>query len=279
MGMAAAVSVGALGAATSLGSSLIGANAAEEASSQQVAQDQAALSTQVQGENAALGVQAPFVDVGTGATHDLANLFGISFAAQPSGTTSAGGVVTPANSNAGVSSPGGPQVQAAADQQFLSSPNYQFAFTQGLQALDRSAAASGTLQSGGQAKASQEFGQGLASQQFGNYVSQLQGLANLGSGAANTSSNVATSSANSQANTLQGIGTAQASGTVGAANALSSGLTGIGSAAQSSLLLSKLGGASPSAFTSAGNGPTSDSFANTLSDPQLDTFQDAGFLG
>lgn len=272
MGIGAAVAgIGALG---SVASGVIGAGAAEQASQEQVAQDQLALATQVQGENAALGVQAPFVDVGTGAAHDLANLYGISYAAQPSGTTSAGGVVTPFNSNAGVSSPGGPAVQAAAEQQFLNSPNYQFAFNQGLQAVQRSGAATGTLQSGGQVKAETEFGQGLASQQFGNYVSQLQSLANLGSGAANQSTNAALSGANSQSNTLQGIGTAQASGTVGAASQLGAGLTGIGSAAQSSLLLSKLGGTSPSAYSGLGNMP----YAG-LSDSQADALQDYGANG
>jgi hypothetical protein len=275
MGIAAAtIGAGVLGATASVASGLIGANAASSASQAQVAQDQAALATQVQGENAALSVQAPFVDVGTGAAHDLANLYGISYAAQPSGTTSAGGVVTPYNSNAGVSSPGGQGVENAALASFQNSPDYSFAFSQGLQALQRSGAAGGTGLSGGQVKAATEFGQGLASQQYGNYVNRLMGLAQLGTGAANTTSNTATSAANSQAATQQGIGTAQASGIVGSANALTGGLSGISSSATSALLLSKLGGQSPSAY-----GPTSDAFANSLSDPQLDAFQDAGLLG
>lgn len=249
MGLGAAVlGAAAIGGVSSLASGMIGADAAQQASDQQVAQDQKALATQVAGTNAALGVQAPFVDVGTGAAHDLANLYGISYAAQPSGTTGPSGIVTPANSNAGNSSPGGQAVQQAADTKFLNSPNYNFAFTQGLSALDRSAAAGGTLRSGGQVEAAQSFGQGLASQQFGNYVSQLQGLANLGSGAANSTSNAAISGSNSAANTQEGIGTAQASGTVGSANALGAGLNGVGSAATTSLLLSKLGVSSPSGY-------------------------------
>lgn len=250
MGLAAAtIGVGVLGAATSLGSAMIGSNAAKEASDAQVAQDQKALATQVGATNASLAVQAPFVDVGTGAAHSLADLYGISYAGQPSGTTSQTGVVTPANSNAGASSLGGPGVAAAAGQKFTSSPDYQFAFTQGLQALQRSAAAGGTLQSGGQVKAATEFGQGLASQQYGNYYNRLLSLSQLGTGAANTTSNAAMTGGNSQAATLQGIGTAQASGIVGGANAMTAGLGGVGSAAMNSLLLSKLGGASPSAYS------------------------------
>lgn len=252
MGIAAAtIGAGVLGATASVASGVIGAGAAKSASDAQVAQDQAALATQVQGENAALATQAPFVDVGTGAAHSLANLYGISYAGQPSGTTSSGGVVTPYNSNAGVSSPGGQNVENAALASFTQSPDYSFAFNQGLQALQRSGAAGGTGLSGGQVKAATEFGQGLASQQYGNYVNRLLGLAQLGTGAANQSTNAALSGANSQAATQQGIGTAQASGIVGSASQLGAGLTGIGSAAQTSLLLSRLGNQSPSAYSLA----------------------------
>lgn len=250
MGIGAAViGAAAIGGVSSLASGMIGADAAKQASDAQVAQDQQALATQVSATNAGLAVQAPFVDVGTGAAHDLADLYGISYAAQPSGTTGPGGIAVPYNSNAGKASAGGASVEAAAQQKFMSSPDYQFAFTQGLQALRRSAAASGTLESGGQVKAATEFGQGLASQQYGNYYNRLLGLANMGSGAANSTTTAALAGGNSVANTQMGIGTAQASGIVGGANALTGALGGLSSSAQTALLLRGLGGQSSSAYS------------------------------
>ena len=63
---------------------------------------------------------------------------------------------------------------------FQESPDYQFAFDQGLQALDRSAAARGSLYSGGADADRIAYGQGMASQQYGNYYNRLAGLAGIG---------------------------------------------------------------------------------------------------
>lgn len=68
---------------------------------------------------------------------------------------------------------------------FYQSPDYQFALQQGQQALDRGAAARGTLYSGGHTADTMQFGQGLASQQFGNFYNRLAGLAGVGQTAAN----------------------------------------------------------------------------------------------
>jgi len=53
-------------------------------------------------------------------------------------------------------------------------PGYQFRLNQGMQALERSAAARGNLLSGNTLAAAQEFGQGLASQEYQNRLNQLQ---------------------------------------------------------------------------------------------------------
>lgn len=67
-------------------------------------------------------------------------------------------------------------------EQYQESPGYQFQLEQGQQALERSQAARGGLMSGRAAKESMRFGQGLASQDFGNYLSQLSGLTQQGTG-------------------------------------------------------------------------------------------------
>ena len=59
-----------------------------------------------------------------------------------------------------------------------SQPGYQFAYNQGLEAVNRTAAAKGMLGSGNRLYELTKYGQGLASQQYGNTVSQLSNLIN-----------------------------------------------------------------------------------------------------
>ena len=232
-----------IGAGASVAGGVMQSDAASKAASQQTAQEDKALSGQISAENTSLRALAPYNTVGTGAINQLANLYGIAYGASGSATdTYSNGVLTPGNVNAATSSAGGQGVMNSSLANFTNSPDYQFAFQQGMQALDRSAAASGTLQSGGQVKATQQYGQGLASQQFGNYFNRLLSLAGIGQNAASSTASTATNSANSQANTLGAIGSSQAAGTVGSANALSSGLMGASSSITTPLLLSALSG-------------------------------------
>lgn len=76
-------------------------------------------------------------------------------------------------------------------QQFQADPGYAFRMSEGMKALERSAAARGGLLSGGTLKATQRFGQDLASQEYMNafnryqaernaQLNPLQTLANVG---------------------------------------------------------------------------------------------------
>lgn len=67
----------------------------------------------------------------------------------------------------------GPAGFARAVSSFQTSPGYDFARTQGLQAIDRGAASRGMLSSGNTLMGEQQFGNNLANQEFGNYVSRL----------------------------------------------------------------------------------------------------------
>lgn len=261
MGLAAAA-IG-VGAVASVGGALIQSNAAQSAAKTQANAEQQAEKTQVQSLNEASTALAPYNQIGTGAENQLANLYGIPYNATGTGaaSTSSTGVTTPVNVNAAASSPGGASVQDAAYANFANSPNYKFAFDQGMQALQRSAAAGGTLVSGGQLKAGQEFGQGLATQQYQNYVSGLQSLASGGQNAAAGTASNAISGGNSVANTQEAVGQSQASGALGSASALAGGLNGISSSVMSSLLLSKLGGATPTAYAPAASLATANPFS------------------
>ena len=75
---------------------------------------------------------------------------------------------------------GSPEQQQTAVSRFRSSPGYQFALQQGLQATRRADAARGLTGSGAEQRELQRVGQGLASQEFGKYQQRLSSLAGIG---------------------------------------------------------------------------------------------------
>ena len=118
-------------------------------------------------------------------------------------------------------------------------PGYAFRQSEGMKALERSAAARGGLLSGGTMKGIQRFGQELASQEYqnafnryqvnrANQLNPLQSLMGAGQTSANVMSRDATAYGQSGANTLSNIGDVRASGYVGGANALTNALSSVG---------------------------------------------------
>jgi hypothetical protein len=105
---------------------------------------------------------------------------------------------------------------------FTDSPGYEFQREQGQQAIERSAAARGGLQSGNTLAAAAEYGQGLADSTFQNYLAQVMQLQNQG--VDTNQANLATNYGVNVGNLLTGAGEARASGTVGSTNALVGGL-------------------------------------------------------
>jgi hypothetical protein len=84
--------------------------------------------------------------------------------------------------------------------QFNSSdPSYAWRYQQGLDAANAGASAAGSLNSGGQLKALQQYGQGLASTEFNNQFNRQNTLANYGLQAANGESNALFNGANGTA--------------------------------------------------------------------------------
>ena len=114
-------------------------------------------------------------------------------------------------------------------------PGYAFRMSEGLKALDRTAAARGGLLSGSAMKAAQQYGQGLASEEYQNAfnryqtsraaaLSPLQQLQGIGQAAASNQAASAGQYGTGVASALTGAANAQAAGTMGTANAISSGL-------------------------------------------------------
>ena len=123
---------------------------------------------------------------------------------------------------------------------------YQFNLSEGLKALQNSAAARGQLQSGNTMKAVQQYGQQAASNEYqnaynryqtdyGTKLNSLQSLAGVGQTAVGMGTQAGMNMANNASSLAQSTGQANAMGQVGAAGATASGYTGLGNIAANSL--------------------------------------------
>lgn len=99
-------------------------------------------------------------------------------------------------------------------------PGFRFQLDQGVNALERGAAARGKLLSGQQQKALTQFGQGLGSLEANNYLNRLASLAGVGQSATNTGAALGSNTAANIGNALTDAGAARASGFVGRSNAI-----------------------------------------------------------
>lgn len=114
---------------------------------------------------------------------------------------------------------------------FQASPDFAFRQQQGMQGIERSAAARGGAFSGNALKALNEYNSNLASGEFGNWWGRQSQLAGFGQDATNavgqfgarTSDNIS----DSYQRAGQTIGDANAMGKIGASNALAGSVTGI----------------------------------------------------
>lgn len=207
-------------AAGSIGGALIGGNAASDAAQAQLQAAQMAQQTQLQMYNTTRSDLMPYMNAGNSAISQLSGLFGLNpQGGQGTGVPNSGALTT-------------------ALQNF---PGYQFGQSQGVQALDRSAASRGQLLSGAQLKDAQTFGQQYGLQNaWQPYLSQMSGIGSLGENAAAQVGNNGLATGQGVANSQLLGGAYQASGIVGGANQLTSALSGLGG--QISPLLSSFGG-------------------------------------
>lgn len=120
-------------------------------------------------------------------------------------------------------------------QQFQADPGYGFRMSEGMKALERSAAARGGLLSGATLKGIQRFGQDLGSQEYTNAFNRyqteraarlqpLQSLAGVGQTTAQQIGEAGMRTAANVGETLTSGAAARASGYVGGANALTGAL-------------------------------------------------------
>jgi len=126
-------------------------------------------------------------------------------------------------------------------QDFQADPGYAFRMSEGMKALERSAAARGGLLSGATLKGAERFGQDLASSEYQNAYNRfnanrtarmnpLQAFLGQGQTATNVMSQAAGQAGQGIANAYGNMGQAQASGYVGQANAFNQGVGSISNA-------------------------------------------------
>jgi hypothetical protein len=110
---------------------------------------------------------------------------------------------------------------------FFKSPDYTFRQSQGLQGIERSAAARGGAFSGNALKALNEFNSNLAAGGFNDYFNHQAALAGIGQTATSQTNQAGLITANSVGNALQNAGDARASGVAGQYNAWGNALSGL----------------------------------------------------
>lgn len=260
--------MGALGLVGALGGGLLGGIGSIISANKQAEAERAAIAEQEREFNASQQFaqqqwnttqanEAPFLRAGQGAVAQLSQLT----------STPGQGLLTPWNQT----------FTAPTAQQAEQTPGYQFALNQGLQALDRGAAARGSILTGGTGEAEQQYGQGLASQTYqqtynnaltqyqqaynqfqqnqANQYNRLAGLAGTGQvtagqlgnqaqGVTNTIANLGENTANQIGNYTQNLGSANASGYAGTFSNFGGALSNLGSYAQLSSLLNNTGAGS-----------------------------------
>jgi hypothetical protein len=315
---------GGLTAGGSVASGLIGSNAAENAASTQAkaAQQAAQMQGQLGQEGLALENQQnqqsqanlqPYLQTGDNANATLQYLMGIGGENPAAGgvTTGAGQTLSIPGISGSVSVPGvktttgtaatnlgsygdlmkgysGGEFKAPSAEQARQAPGYQFGLQEGLGAQQASAAANGTLLTGGTQAALNQNAQNYADTNYNNVYNQalqtygtnynnwanqktseynrLAGMAGMGQTAANTMNTDGLQSTSQMANTLTNTGqqvgqqnnnaaAATASGYVGAGNAYSGMASGLGNSLSQLMMMRSLYGGS-------GSGGSGGSYSN-----------------
>lgn len=130
--------------------------------------------------------------------------------------------------------------QPFTQQEFTHDPSYQFRLDEGMNAVNRAAAASGGAVGGSALRSLGNYAQGAASteyqaafdryqNQINNSYQRLAGIAGLGAGAINTGTAAGSNAAGGIANSISNMGGARAGGSLAMGNAINSGISqGIG---------------------------------------------------
>ncbi|CAB4126924.1 hypothetical protein UFOVP254_25 [uncultured Caudovirales phage] len=228
-------------AGAAIGGSILSSNAASSAADTQAAAADRASQLQKEMFDKQVSLQEPFRQGGMAAQNRLMTLLGLG--GTPAGGGSGGmgavgGAVLDALNggtfnglNVNTASPDyGKYARDFQMSDFQQDPGYAFRLSEGMKALDRSAAARGGLLSGATLKGAERYGQDMASQEYqnafnryqinrANQLNPLQSLMGAGQTGANTLTSAAGTLGSQLGSNAIGAGNARASGYVGSANA------------------------------------------------------------
>ena len=191
----------------------MGSKAAKSAANTQAASADYAAQLQKEMFDKNVELQAPFREAGLSAQNKLLDYMGL--------TPGAGGKYTKDFSMT----------------DFQQDPGYAFRMSEGLKALDRTAASRGGMLSGAALRGATRYGQDMASQEYtnafnryqtnrANQLNPLQSLMGAGQTAATNVGNAGQNYATNAGNAYMNAGNARASGYVGSANAWTNALGG-----------------------------------------------------
>lgn len=208
-----------VGGIASLAGGLLSSNAASDAADAQVEAANKATKLQKQMWLKQLELQKPFYEAGLKGQEALLNYLGIG------GDPNAPGY--------------GAGMKPFDASMMYSDPGYQFRLQEGVNALNKQAAARGGLMSGSALKATERYGQDYASGEYQNafnrywnqrnqILNPMQSLLGQGQTTATNLGNAGQTYGANAGNTIQAAGQARASGYVGGANALNSALQNVG---------------------------------------------------
>lgn len=113
---------------------------------------------------------------------------------------------------------------AAVGETYTQSPGYDFRFREGVRAIDNAASRRGMVDSGARDKALMRFGQGVAADDYNNWYNRMAGIAGVGQTATGQGNSLAGAYGTNLANIYGQGANAQAAGTVGQANAITNAL-------------------------------------------------------
>lgn len=195
---------GALDLVGSVAGAYLSSNAADNAAQVQANASNNAAQVQQNMYNQSREDAAPYRDVGQNALYHQAALYGLDYEGAP-GTVE--------------------DRYETAMNRFKETPSYQFRVSEGINALDNSAASRGRLRSGAQDQAITKFGQNVASTEFGDYTNRLAALSGNAQTATQSLASVGQNTAANIGNATMAAGNAQATGIANKNNALQDGIT------------------------------------------------------
>jgi len=206
-----------IGAGASLAGGLLGSSAASKAASTQAKSADKATELQREMYYKNLELQKPFYEAGLTGQNALLEYLGL------------GGDKNAANYGAGM------KPFTGAD--LATEPGYQFRLGEGVNALNKQAAARGGLMSGSALKAAERYGQDYASGEYNNaynrywntrnqILNPMQSLLGQAQTSAGNMGSAAQNYASNAGNSMMAAGNARASGYMGGANALNQAISG-----------------------------------------------------